>query len=288
MNVAISGMYCVSRRRSDEPLRTAIRSEAHARRRWGVRRILNRLRRTGWTDNHKRVERIYREEHLQVRRRKRKRAGSAGRVTLEQPTGPNQLWAMDFVSDALADGRKMRMLVVIDVYSRECLHIEVDTSLPGRRVVRVLDELVAMRTLPKRIVMDNGPEFSGQTLDLWAFGRVDLHFIQPGKPMQNGYVESFNGKFRDECLNENWFVSLADARRVVEAFRREYNEHRPHSALGNLSPAEFMARTELPTAGSPGFQRPSDPPMDNSCLDTKNLVSVELQPQHDSLSNRSC
>jgi len=280
-------MYRAARRRDDGPLRQAIRAEAYARRRWGIRRILDRLRRAGWRDNHKRVERIYREEKLQVRRRRRKRVAAAARAPLAQPTGPNQLWAMDFVSDALADGRKTRMLVVIDVYSRECLCIEVDTSLPGRRVVRVLDELTATRALPQRIVTDNGPEFAGRALDTWAFGRVELHFIDPGKPMQNGYVESFNGKLRDECLNENWFVSLADTRRVVEAFRREYNEDRPHSALGNLTPAEYVARTELPTAGSTGFERPYDPSMDNSCLVTQPTVSVELQPQPDSLSKRS-
>jgi putative transposase len=288
MDVAVSSVYRVPRRREDEPLRQAIRTEAHARRRWGVRRILDRLRRAGWRDNHKRVERIYREEKLQVRRRRRKRVAAAARVPLVKPTGPNQLWAMDFVSDALADGRKTRMLVVIDVYSRECLRIEVDTSLPGRRVVRVLDELTATRATPQRIVTDNGPEFAGRDLDAWAFGRVDHHFIAPGKPMQNGYVESFNGKLRDECLNENWFVSLADTRRVVETFRREYNEVRPHSALGNLTPAEYVARTELPTVRSTGFDRPYDLPMDNSCLVTQPTVSVELQPQPDSLSKRSC
>ena len=285
--VSVSGVYRASRRRDDGPLRHAIRTEAHVRRRWGVRRILARLRRAGWRDNHKRVERIYREEKLQVRRRRRKRMAAAARVPLAQPTGPNQLWAMDFVSDALADGRKTRMLVVIDVYSRECLRIEVDTSLPGRRVVRVLDELTATRALPQRIVTDNGPEFAGSALDTWAFGRVDLHFIEPGKPMQNGYVESFNGKLRDECLNENWFVSLADTRRVVEAFRREYNEDRPHSALGNLTPVEYLARMELPTVRSTGFERPFDLPMDNSGLVTQPTVSVELQKQPDSLSNRS-
>ena len=250
VGVATSGIYRVSRRRDDRALREAIRGAARVHRRWGVRRIRARLRREGWTDNHKRVERIYREEGLQVRRRRRKRAAAVVRQPLAQPTGPNQLWAMDFVSDALADGRKVRMLVVLDVYSRECLHIEVDTSLPGRRVIRALEGLAATRGLPRQLLSDNGPEFTGHELDAWAYGRVDLQFIQPGKPMQNGFVESFNGKLRDECLNENWFVSLVDAQRIVEAFRREYNERRPHSALGNLTPVEFAARHQMPPVGA--------------------------------------
>ena len=185
------------------------------------------LRRSGWCDNHKRIERIYLEEKLQVRRRRRKRVCGEAREPLIQPSRPNQVWAMDFMSDALANGRKIRLLNIVDTYSRECLRIEVDTSLPGARVARVLEELRINRGLPEQIMTDNGPEFTGRAMDAWAYAReVKLHFIEPGKPMQNGYVESFNGKFRDECLNENWFIDLPDVRQVTEDYRVDYNEER--------------------------------------------------------------
>lgn len=157
--------------------------------------------------------------------------------------GINELWAMDFVSDSMTGGRKLKILTIIDCYSRECLGLVVDTSIGGVRVARTLEEIGANRGYPKQIMSDNGPEFTGSALDAWAYSRdAKLHFIEPGKPTQNGYIESFNGKFRDECLNDNWFVSLDDARQVVEEWRRDYNEERPHSALDNLTPAEFAAK----------------------------------------------
>jgi len=203
--------------------------------------------------NHKRVYRLYREEGLAVRRRKRKRMGAGERSPLAVPTQPNQRWSMDFVSDGLSEGRKFRSLNIVDDYSRECLATEVDTALPGMRVVRGLEQLGERRGLPEVLVMDNGPEFAGQALDVWAYERkVRLHFIAPGKPMQNAFVESFNGKFRDECLNEHWFVSLEDARRKIEAWRQDYNEVRPHSALGNRTPKEFTGGgAALPPRAAP-------------------------------------
>lgn len=228
----------------DEPLRAAIQAVAEERRRWGCPRITVRLHRLGWRDNHKRIERLYREQALQVRRRNRKRISRGEREPLAQPQGPNELWAMDFVSDALASGGKLKLLAILDCFSRECLAVVVDTSIGGVRVARTLEALGACRGYPRQVVMDNGPEFTGAALDAWAYARdVKLHFIQPGKPAQNGYIESFNGRFRDECLNEHWFVTLADARRLIEAWRRDYNECRPHSALGYLTPMEFAAQS---------------------------------------------
>lgn len=236
-----SSFYYEPVRPDDGELRVAIRKLAEQRRRWGYRRIVVRLRREGWRDNHKRIARIYREEALQVRRRKRKRISRGEREPLLGATRPNQVWAMDFLSDT-AGHQKTKLLAIIDCYTRECLRIEVDTSISGARVVRVLEELRMERGLPEQIMTDNGPEFAGSALDAWAYARdVKLHFIEPGKPSQNGYIESFNGKFRDECLNEHYFVDLRDCRRIVEEWRQDYNQERPHSALGNQTPAEFRA-----------------------------------------------
>lgn len=189
--------------------------------------------------NRKLVQRVYREEGLSVRRRHRKRVAVV-RVPIAPPTGRNERWSMDFVSDALADGHKFRSLTIVDAYSRECPAIEVDHSLPGSRVVAVLERLRQTRGLPKTIVCDNGPEFRGEALDQWAALRnVTLQFIEPGKPVQNAFSESFNGRFRDECLNRSWFVSLRDARETIEAWRVDYNEVRPHSGLADATPTAF-------------------------------------------------
>lgn len=155
----------------------------------------------------------------------------------------NPVWAMDFMSEPLADGRRIRFLNVLDVYSRECLRIEVDRSLPGWRVIRVLEELRPTRGLPERILLDNGPEFTGRAMDQWAHARdVKLHFIETGRPMQNGYMESFNGKFRYECLSPHWFLGVEEARQFTEEYRKDYNGQRPHSSLGNMTPEEFVRR----------------------------------------------
>jgi putative transposase len=192
--------------------------------------------------NPKRVYRLYQQEGLGVRRRKRKRFGTAERQAVAMPTGQNQRWSMDFVSDSLSAGRKFRSLNIVDDFNRECLAAEVDTSITGARVVRVLERLREFRGLPPILVMDNGPEFTGQALDVWAYQQgVKLHFIEPGKPVQNAFIESFNGRMRDECLNEHWFVSLREARETIESWRRDYNEVRPHSSLGNRTPQEFVA-----------------------------------------------
>lgn len=242
-------------RSGDQELRERLRELAGERRRFGYRRLHVMLRREGQMVNHKRVYRLYREEGLSVRKRKRKRVARADRVPLLAPSGPDQVWCLDFVSDALSWGRKIRMLAVEDAFHRGSLAIEVDTSLPGVRVARVLDRLTEERgAIPDVIVMDNGPELTSKALDQWAYERgVRLHFIDPGKPQQNGFIESFNGKFRDECLNEHWFLSLADARKIVEDWRIDYNQNRPHSSLGNLTPEEYLAdyTKRLEAAGFP-------------------------------------
>lgn len=210
-------------------------------RRFGYRRIHALLCREGWQVNHKRIYRLYRNAGLSVRRRRRKRI-LTDRGKPQVVLGiPNQRWSMDFVSDATASSRRFRVLVVLDEGTRECMALETDTSLTGDRVKRVLDRLAADRGYPKEILSDNGPEFAGLKLNQWAYDkRVKQLFIQPGKPMQNGYVESFNGKLRDECLNEHWFRTVAEARRIIEDWRITYNTARPHSSLNNLTPSEYI------------------------------------------------
>jgi len=226
-------------------LHERLRALALARPRFGYRRLTILLRREFGAVNHKRVYRLYRQEGLQVRRRARKRVARKDRITPDAPQRAGEQWAMDFMRDTLADGRPFRTLNIVDACTRECLAIEVDTSLPGRRVTRVLDRVGVERGVPQMIRMDNGPEFTGQALDAWADAKgVRLDFTEPGKPTQNGLVESFNGKFRDECLNQHWFLDLADARRIVESWRVDYNQERPHSALGYQSPAVFAAQLE--------------------------------------------
>ena len=221
-------------------LKGRIAELAAQKRRYGYRRIQVLLRREGWSVNHKRTYRLYREQGLMVRKRKRKRVGIAERLVLPKPTAANQSWSMDYVADGLIDGRKLRVLAIVDDYSRECLALEVDSSLPGARVVAVLERLADLRGLPRSITVDHGPEFEGQALDAWTYKRaVRLAFIRPGKPVENAYVESFNGRFRDECLNEHWFVSMQHARSIIEAWRIEYNTERPHSSLNDLTPEEF-------------------------------------------------
>jgi putative transposase len=217
---------------------------AKERPRFGYRRLGVLLRREGLVANHKRVYQLYKKDNLALRRKNRKRLAAASRVPLPRPAKPNQVWAMDFMHDTLVDGRKFRTLNIVDMYTRECRAIEVDTSLGGQRVVRVLERLREEHGVPERLMMDNGPEFTGKALDAWAYSlKVGLEFIRPGKPMENGYIESFNGKFRDECLNSHWFMSMEDARQLIEGWRVDYNEARPHSSLGQLTPADFARRS---------------------------------------------
>ncbi len=210
--------------------------------RWGYRRLHLLLAREIGIINRKRVYRLYRLDGLAVRRQ-RKRAARVPRGTVPPLGARGEAWAMDFMRDTLATGRQFRTLNIVDTVTRECLAIEVDTSLPGQRVVRVLDQLVERYGTPKRITLDNGPEFTGHALDSWAYRHsVQLDFIDPGKPTQNGYMESFNGKFRDECLNLHWFRDLGEARRIIEEWKEEYNTIRPHSALGNQPPTVYAQR----------------------------------------------
>jgi putative transposase len=219
-----------------------LRELALERVRWGYRRLHVLLRREGLQVNHKRVYRLYREEGLTVRRRKRKRVAMARRPMFV-PTCRNEGWALGFVSDALSSGRRFRVLNVMDVLSREALACEVDTSLPASRVARVLDEIALERGYPASIRLDNGPELRSRALDQWAYEHgVVLDFIAPGKPTQNSFVESFNGKMRDELLNTRWWRALTEARAAIAEHREDYNRVRPHDSLGRRTPEEY-ART---------------------------------------------
>ena len=241
--------YCASRGAADQTLHEKLEALAAARPRYGYRRLHLLLRREGETVNRKRVYRVYHAAGLAVRRKQRKRVAQASRQPRVTPQAANEQWSMDFMSDSLADGRSFRVLNVVDDATREALATVVDTSLPGARVVRVLSALVAKRGKPIRITVDNGPEFTSRALDQWAYEtRIELIFIRPGKPIENCFVESFNGKMRDECLNSHWFTGVTDAQRAVELWRLDYNEVRPHSSLGGLPPAEFARRAGLQLA----------------------------------------
>ena len=232
-----------SRRPAAEELRQRLRELARERPRYGYQRLWVLLRREGWAVNHKRIYRLYCEEGLKLRKRRRRACAQIERVPLTLPTKADERYSMDFMRDTLVDGRVFRILNIVDDYTRECLAIEVDTSLPGERVVRVLERLATLGRQPLHIVVDNGPEFASRAVDQWAaMNGVNLRFIDPGKPMQNAYIESFNGKFRDECLSQHWFISLEEARSVSEAWRVDYNEHRPHRSLQQQTPAEFAAK----------------------------------------------
>jgi putative transposase len=229
-------------RQNDNSLRERLIALAREKPRFGYRRLHVLLGREGEQVNRKRVHRIYREAGLALRRKKRKHC-----VRLSTPLGTytaaNQEWALDFVHDAVACGRSIRVLNVIDAYTRESLAMEVDTSLAGLRVTRVLDQIIAERGLPQAIRCDNGPELTSRHFLAWALERkIDLVHIQPGKPTQNAYVESFHSKLREECLRVSWFQNLFEARRIIAAWRRDYNERRPHSSLDYMTPAEFAAQ----------------------------------------------
>jgi putative transposase len=233
-------------------LRAQLRELAAQRPRFGDRRLHVLLRREGIVVNHKRIARLYREAGLAVRRRRRKSFTPVRRGRPAPPQRANEQWALDFLQDALASGRKIRVLSVIDVFTREALPLEVETSLPGRQVVRVLDRLRAKRDRPVQLVLDNGPELISRALEAWAQQHaVILHFIDPGKPIQNAHCESFHGRLRDECLNEHWFLGLGDARQIVEAWRQDDNQQRPHSALGYQTPLEFAQGTIMAAAVLP-------------------------------------
>ncbi len=228
--------------RDDRALRLRLKELAYARPRYGYRRLTTLLQREGWLVNHKRVHRIYREEELMVRTKRRKRRTAEVRVKLLPATQVGERWSIDFVSDQLADGRRFRVLTAVDHVSRECVCLMAAQSIPSQAVTEALDEAMDIYGQPEAITMDNGTEFACNHFDQWAYRRgIQLDFITPGRPVENGIIESFNGKLRDECLNVHWFESLADARAEIEAWRQEYNQTRPHSSLGNRAPAEYIA-----------------------------------------------
>jgi putative transposase len=252
--LAVAGMSASAYRYVRRPdgngeLRKQIRALAQRHKRYGVEMIHMKLRQAGWHVNHKRVERLYRNEHLQVRRRKRKKVPIGERQPLVRPKAANEVWSMDFVFDRTADGRVLKCLTVIDDGTHEAVVIEVERAISGVGVTRVMDRLALSRGLPKVIRTDNGKEFCGKAMVAWAHERdVQLRLIEPGKPNQNAYIESFNGRFRDECLNEHWFPSLMHARTEIERWRREYNEERPKKALNGMTPAAYakhLAESQL-------------------------------------------
>ena len=237
-------------RPDDGPLRERLTALALERRRFGYRRLHVLLRREGHEVNRKRVQRIYREEKLTVRRRGGRKRAMGTRRPIETPVAANQRWSLDFVSDQISDGRRFRILAVVDDCTRECLGLVADTSISGLRVARELDNIIRQRgRRPDTIVSDNGTEYTSNAILQWADRTgVGWHYIAPGKPQQNGFIESFNGRLRDELLNETLFRSLAHARAALEAWRRDYNEHRPHSKLGWMTPADYASTI----SGEPG------------------------------------
>ena len=226
--------------RDDDAIKKRLRELAEIRRKFGSPRLHILLRREGFLINHKRTERLYKEEGLSLRRKKSRKRISHVRIVMDRPERANQHWSMDFVSDSLYSGRRFRVLTLVDDFSKECPFLLADHSITGSRVARTLDYLAELKGLPEVITVDNGPEFISKALDLWAYeNNVKLRFIQPGKPVQNAYIESFNGKFRDECLNDNVFISLQSAKEIIERWRVDYNTARPHSSLNNMTPEEF-------------------------------------------------
>lgn len=237
-------------------MRLRIRELAHARPRFGAERICVLLRREGWLVNRKRVRRLYRLEGLQLRMRVRRRKHIAlHRGPAPVPTGPSERWSMDFVHDALADGRPFRVLTVLDQWSRQSPILEVASSMSGHTVSAALERALAEKEKPRSITVDHGTEFMSRALEDWAFARgVQLDFIRPGKPVENAFIEAFNGRLRDECLNVHQFLSIEDAKAKIEAWRLDYNARRPHSSLGHLTPNEFAAQRQVErTVNAAGF-----------------------------------
>jgi len=233
-----------SHRADDAAVRARLRELASIRRRFGYRRLHVLLRREGIVMNHKKLRRLYREERLQVRRRGGRKRALGTRVPMALPQGPNQRWSLDFLSDAMTDGRRFRILAIVDDFTRECLALVADTSLPGLRVARELDILIAIRGCPATIVSDNGTELTSMAMLRWSQDRqVEWHYIAPGKPTQNAFIESFNGRLRDELLNETLFSSLVHAREALSLWKDDYNTIRPHSGIGNLTPAAYADRS---------------------------------------------
>jgi putative transposase len=269
------GVLCVerglvryrTRRPPDTHIRERMRAIAAERRRFGCARINVFLKREGIVHNIKKIHRLYKEEKLQVQRRKGRKKAVGTRQPLPVPDSINQVWSLDFVSDSLGNGRRFRVLGVMDQRSREYLTAVADTSMPGLRVVRELDMLVQLRGKPKVIVSDNGPELTCKAVLVWASEHgIDWHYIQPGKPQQNGYTESLNGKMKDEFLNEHWFNSLQEAQAMLEEWRQDYNHVRPHSSLNYQTPMEFVAKNAAKKSGGM--------PPDTSLTDLKHPSNI--------------
>lgn len=237
----------------EQMVRNRLKELAQKRPRFGCPRLHVLLKREGIAINHKRTERLYKEEKLSLRRKYRRKRVAALRMELPKPVKPNHVWGMDFVADTALNNRKIKVLPIVDVYTKKCHRIEVDTSINGVRVCRTLDEVGEREGLPEVIMIDNGPEFAGKALDEWAYRKgIKLHFIRPGKPVENAYIESFNGRLRDECLNEHWFITLDHARKLIEDWRVDYNEARPHSSLEYLTPEEFSRKEVALSQGCNG------------------------------------
>ena len=235
-------------------LRKQILALAYRYKRYGVGMIYLKLRQAGMPVNYKRVERLYQQARLQVRRRKRKKVPVGERQPLLRPTAANQVWSMDFVFDRTAEGRVLKCLTIVDDATHEAVAIEVERAISGQTLTRILDRLALSRGLPRVIRSDNGKEFCGKAMVIWAHERgVQLRLIEPGKPNQNAYIESFNGRLRDECLNEHWFTSVLHARTLIEIWRREYNEERPKKALGGLTPAAYAQHLAEVGYSNPGL-----------------------------------
>ena len=229
----------------DAALRRRLRELAEQRHRSGCQMFHAIAKREGLVINHKRTERLYKEENLSLTIRRRKKRASHARVAIPRAKTRNELWGLDFLHDSVGNGRKIKILPIIDTFTKECHRIEVDRSIGGSRVTSLLSEASLMHGLPENIVVDNGPEFISNVMDEWAYRqKVKLHFIRPGKPVDNAFMESFNARLREECLNVNWFRSIEHARKVIEEWRIDYNENRPHSTLDFLTPKEFAQKEE--------------------------------------------
>jgi len=236
----------IAKRNENILLRMRILDIASSRIRYGYKRIHVLLLREGWRINHKAVYRIYCQEGLNLRYKSKRKRVSQARLPKVDVTGVNQCWAMDFMSDALFNGRRFRTFTMMDIYSRECLNIYAGSSITGDTVVDILDSISYHRGRPERIRVDNGPEFVSKALDNYSYqNNIKLEFSRPGKPVDNAFIESFNGSLRDECLNTNWFLSIEDAQDKLEAWRVDYNQYRPHSSLGNMTPAEFSGQLPI-------------------------------------------
>lgn len=243
MRLARSTRFYRSVKTDDVVLRMRLRELAAARPRFGYRRLYVLLRREGWTINHKKVYRVSGEEGLLVRTKRRRKHVSRSRVPLPAASGPRERWSMDFVCDGLVGNRRIRIFAAIDDHTRECVCLEAGHTMSSKTVTSALDRAIARYQKPYGLTCDNGTEFTSNHFDAWAHHqRIDVNFISPGRPMDNGLIESFNGRLRDECLNVNWFESLDDARRILQRWRRDYNETRPHSSIGDLAPAVYAAK----------------------------------------------